>query len=156
MAAKNSLLAKAREARQSVKDRAPKNFEIPGTDNVIYAKYKPLDYREIRSVKVEFQDPENPSPDEEISLLVGVLSRALLDVLVHDEETDKYTPLAKEPSGWRDLADALGIEVDPDLPVSYVIKAIFPTEMHLVTHGSTVMSWAAGVEAEADKAVLDS
>lgn len=154
------ILEKARAKRAEVQEASPVDIVIPNTGGLIFGRYKPLDYKTLRRVGKKYDKPVANDPDAEanaeISGATEILSLALIEFLVKDEDDKLVRIDPSTPVRYKEIAQHLEIDTSVADSDRFIVGELMGDDLTLMTHYAKYAEETGQVDQDADEEVFTS
>lgn len=148
-----SLKDRLQARRSELQRQTTEDFDVPGYEGVLVARYQLLDYKTLRGIISRSDKVPDPAL-QELNVMADTLIHACVDLLEYRSD-GQHVPL-----GYRwgaRAADALfGVAGADGLTARQATIASFPRDTLLMRHGVEVSQWQeAGGRAAVDEVIED-
>ena len=151
-----SALDVLREKHASITVDRRVELAIPGYGDLLFARYRPVPYREIKAARKK-ASRRGDDPEAEVNFAARVLMDACETILYRDDPGDDLVPLHTRVESFGDepvkfdprLLKAVGVDDPPARPID-VVRLVFKNTYAVVSHFNEYEAWLRGNEDDAD------
>jgi hypothetical protein len=142
------LKKRRREAREN---REPLDLPIPGYGDELVARYRVLDYDELRKLETRGAKMAQAGDTEAgLKVTMDTIAQACVGIFLRQDDgsikalNECVSEFGDEPIRYDErLAETVG--VDAEGKVRVVIRRVFPTDLAILGHLAQISNWMEGV-----------